>query len=99
MIADLTVLAAKAQQYYQYPTSLGGGGNSFAQLTPDADGIAILAGTAFTNNVNGAYAIKTAGNADSVVIRGVGKVLVRDGIFPTYDITVKPNTTIVQKIY
>ena len=39
VIADLTTLAAKGQQYYAKPTTLGGGGNSFAGLTADAPGL------------------------------------------------------------
>ena len=99
LIADLNTLAAKAQQFYHYPTSLGGGGNSFAALTADSNGIAVLASTAFTNNINGTYTIATAGNADSVIIRGIGKVLLKDGNFSTYDITVKPSVTMLKKIY
>jgi Tfp pilus assembly protein PilE len=36
VIADLTTLSAKAQQYYAKPTTLGG--NSFVALTVDATG-------------------------------------------------------------
>ena len=36
VIADLTTLSAKAQQYYAKPTTLGGGGNSFVGRTSDA---------------------------------------------------------------
>jgi hypothetical protein len=48
VIGDLKKLAIKAQQYYAKPTTLGGGGNSFAVLTADATGLAQLASTAFT---------------------------------------------------
>ena len=63
VIADLTTLAAKAQQYYAKPVTLGGGGNSFVGLTADATGLGDLASVAFTNNANGTYTIKTAGTA------------------------------------
>ena len=43
VIADLTTLSAKAQQYYAKPTTLGGGGNSFVGLTADAAALALLA--------------------------------------------------------
>ena len=33
VIADLTTLAAMAQQYYRKPTAMGGGGNSFVGWT------------------------------------------------------------------
>jgi hypothetical protein len=62
VIADLTTLAAKAQQYFAKPVSMGGGGNSFVGLTADATGLGILASTTFTDNPNGTYTIKTAGD-------------------------------------
>ena len=62
VIADLTTLEAKAQQYYAKPVTLGGGGNSFVGLTADATGLGDLASTAFTNNANGTYTIKDSGN-------------------------------------
>jgi hypothetical protein len=98
VMMDLIMLAAKAQQFYQKPSSLGGGGNSFDGLTADSAGIAILASTAFTNNINGTYTIKTAGNTDSAVFRGVGKVKLNDGTYPTYDLWVSPISTIPRKI-
>lgn len=68
---DLLNLAASAQQYYVKPSSMGGGGNSFAGLSADAAGIAKL--TPKASNDNGTYSVKTAGDATSVVIQGVGK--------------------------
>ncbi|MGA9408755.1 MAG: hypothetical protein WBW71_16600 [Bacteroidota bacterium] len=88
VIADLTTLAAKAQQYYAKPTTLGGGGNSFVGLTADATGLADLASTAFTTNANGTYTIKTAGTATTVVLHGVGSTALSDGTYPSYDMTV-----------
>ncbi len=85
---DLVQLAAKAQQYYRKPTSLGGGGNSFATLTADAAGLALLVSTAFSNNDNGTYSISTAGDATDVIFTGVGKTALADGTFPTYTCTV-----------
>ena len=73
VIADLTTLAVKAQQYYHKPATLTGGGNSFVGLTADASGLGQLASTASTDNANGTYTIKTAGTASSVVLHGVGK--------------------------
>ena len=97
VIADLTTLAAKAQQYYAKPVTLGGGGNSFVGLTADATGWH-LASTAFTNNANGTYTIKTAGTATTVVLHGVGKTALSDGTFPTYDMTVTSQTQTPTKI-
>ena len=98
VIADLTTLAAKAQQYYAKPVSLGGGGNSFVGLTADATGLGILASVAFTNNANGAYTVKTAGTGAAVVLHGVGKTALSDGTFPTYDMTVTPQSQTPAKI-
>ena len=98
VIADLTTLAAKAQQFYAKPVSLGGGGNSFVGLTADATGIGILASAAFTSNANGTYTIKTAGTATQVVLHGVGKTALSDGTFPTYDMTVTAQTQTPTKI-
>lgn len=98
VIADMTTLSAKAQQYYAKPVSLGGGGTSFVGLTADATGIGILASPAFTDNANGTYTIKTAGTATTVVIHGVGKTALSDGTFPTYDMTVTAQTQVPTKI-
>jgi hypothetical protein len=104
VIADLQNLAAKAQQYYAKPTTLGGGGNSFFELTGDATGLAILAGTAFTDNANGTYTILTAGTAAGtpaasakVFLEGVGKTADASGGFPKYKLEVKPATTVLTK--
>ena len=98
VIADLTTLAAKAQQYYAKPTTLGGGGNSFVGLTADAPGLGLLASTAFTNNANGAYTIKTAGTATTLVLEGVGKTALSNGTFCTYDMTVTSSTQVPTKV-
>ena len=98
VIADLTTLAAKAQQYYAKPTTLGGGGNSFVGLSADAPGLGLLASTAFTNNANGAYTIKTAGTATTLVLEGVGKTALSNGTFCTYDMTVTSSTQVPSKV-
>ena len=67
-------------------------------LTADATGISILAGTAFSNNANGVYTVKTAGTAASVVLEGVGKVALSNGSFCTYDMTVTAQTQTPTKI-
>jgi hypothetical protein len=91
---DLVNLASRAQQFYRRPTSLGGGGNSFALLTADAAGIARL--TNKPSNANGSYSIALAGSgsgtAASVEILGVGTevygstfVTVRVRVWPDRD--------------
>ncbi|MCD4699997.1 MAG: hypothetical protein K8R91_05440 [Phycisphaerae bacterium] len=74
VIGDLQGISAKAHQYYLKPTSIGGGGRSFAGLTADAAGLAKL--TTRGTNDNGAYTISTAGDAAEVVVQGAG---VEDG--------------------
>ena len=97
VIADLTNLSAKAQQYYAKPVTLGGGGNSFVGLDASTTGLAILAGTAFTDNANGTYTISVAGTQPTVTLRGVGKTALSDATFPTYTITVLPASTTLTK--
>ena len=98
VISDLTTLAAKAQQFYAKPITLGGGGNSFVGLTADATGLGLLASPAFTDNANGTYTVKTAGSATSVVLHGIGKTALSDGTFPTYDMTVTSQSQTPTKI-
>jgi Tfp pilus assembly protein PilE len=73
---DLVNLAARAQQFYRRPASLGGGGNSFVGLTADAAGLAKLTNMASGKNANGTYTIQAAGTANQVTIQGVGTELV-----------------------
>jgi hypothetical protein len=99
VIADLSTLAAKAQQYYAKPVSLGGGGNSFVGLTNiGVLGIGMLASSPFADNPNGTYSIKTAGTATQVVLHGIGKIALSDGTFPTYDMTVTVQSQTPTKI-
>jgi Tfp pilus assembly protein PilE len=109
VIADLTTLAAKAQQFYAKPVTLGGGGNSFAQggdggagLTATPAGLAYLASPAFTTNANGTYTIKTAGTGNpgaTVVLHGVGAISIDGGVnFPEYDMTVTASNQVPTKI-
>jgi hypothetical protein len=69
VISDLNNLGALAQQYYQKPTSMAGGGNSFA-------GFAIPATLAST--ANGSYTAGT-GTATSIAITGTGTQKGTDG--------------------
>ena len=67
---DLLNLAAKAQQWFRTPTSLGGGGRSFVALSADSTGLAVLTHEPTTEN--GVLAVKTAGDADNVVLQITG---------------------------
>ena len=71
IIVDLQNFAAQANAYYWKPTSQGGGGKSFSnismsQVYPMAE------------NVNAKYYIESAA-ADQCVIDGVGKVVTTNG--------------------
>lgn len=72
---DLVNLASRAQQFYRRPTSLGGGGNSFALLTTTA--ITLL--TNKPSNANGTYSIAVggagSGTSASLEIKGIGNEL------------------------
>jgi hypothetical protein len=65
VINDLLVLGARAQQYYEKPTSLGGGGRTFQNMT-------IEHLTPKPINENGTYAVRW-GNKRKCVLRGIGK--------------------------
>ena len=98
VIADLKTLASKAQHYYNRPITMGGGSKSFVGLTADARGIGLLAGTKYTDNANGTYSIKTAGTATEVVLHGIGKVVMSDGTYPEYDVTVSNQSQNLAKV-
>jgi hypothetical protein len=85
---DLLMLSGRAQQHFVKPVALGGGGGSFAALTADSAGMAMLTST--PTNDNGSYSIQTAGNATQVVLRGVG---VEDGDGDGTDVTVDVTVT------
>jgi hypothetical protein len=76
---DLVNLAARAQQFYRRPAALGGGGNTFNGLSADATGLAKLTNMAGGKNANGTYVIQSAGDANSVTIRGTGTENGKDG--------------------
>lgn len=95
---DLINLASRAQQFYRRPTSLGGGGNSFALLTTSA--ISLL--TNKPTNGNGSYMIETAGTGNGtnalVVLKGIGTetyngspVAVHVYVYPDHDSMVVVN--------
>jgi hypothetical protein len=95
---DLLSLTSRAQAFYQRPTSLNGGGNSFDLLTTGS--IARL--TDVASNGNGSYFIETAGTGSGanarVVIKGIGTelnngspVAVHVFVYPEYDSMVTVN--------
>ncbi len=95
MAADLMNIAAKAQQYYSTPASMAGGGHSYVGLTANTAGMLRLVSTAFSDNSNGVYSIRTAGTASQVVLQGVGREVLSDGSYPTISCTVTPGNAAV----
>jgi len=95
VIADLTTLSAKAQQYYAKPSTLGGGQNSFVGISD----ISVLASSAFTTNANGTYTVKTAGTATCVILQGVGTTQMSDGQYPTYTMSVTSSSQFPTKVH
>lgn len=70
---DLAQIATSAQGWYIKPAMLGGGNNSFAdvtfrEVTFPADSLSSDAMTAY--NLNGTYVIQTGANATSFNVRG-----------------------------
>jgi hypothetical protein len=68
---DLVNLAARAQQFYRRPTSLGGGQNSFDDLGTDMSKLVNGASGATWTNPNGTYTLESAAG-DQAVISGEG---------------------------
>ena len=69
VVGDLNTVAAQAQGWFRKPTSMGGGGRSFAGVTLSAIGSA-------ASNTNGAYSITGTPSATTFTVEGVG---VEDG--------------------
>ena len=85
VVNDLVQLAAKAQQHYRKPVSLGGGGNSYSGI----DSAGSLVSSAFWNNDNGKYFVSTTGTTQ-IVLRGIGRSQNADGTYPEIFMTVTP---------
>ena len=93
---DLINIAVRAQQYYNTPVRMGGGGGSFIGLTADADGMRKLVSPATSNNGNGTYTIRAAGNASRVIIEAIGRMELNDGSLPTMICTVTQGSAMVE---
>jgi hypothetical protein len=61
VVSDCTNLGAMAQQYFKKPSSMGGGGNSFASWAIPSS---------LDTTANGTYAVTTAGTSTGVTITG-----------------------------
>jgi hypothetical protein len=61
VVSDCTNLGAMAQQYFKKPSSMGGGGNSFASWAIPSS---------LDTTANGTYAVSVAGNSTGVTIQG-----------------------------
>lgn len=69
VVNDLTNLAARAQQFYRRPVSLGGGGHDFTNF---------VLTTREQSNPNGSYTA-TGGSATEVTLTGTGTELADNG--------------------
>ncbi len=72
---DLAQLGVRAQTYFRRPTTLGGGGGSFAGLTMNKL-------TSRVTNLNGTYALDpdpVPGGTSSIKISGTGTEVASDG--------------------
>lgn len=85
MTTDMLHLASKARHYYGRPTSMGGGGHSFTNLTMDK-----MVTSNFQNNANGYYELLSVAS-DSVVFQGTGKVVTPGGDSIKIQLSVYPN--------
>lgn len=65
VVGDLNTISSNAQGWYRKPTSMGGGGRSFASITLASVGSP-------SSNTNGSYSITGTPTATSFVIQGVG---------------------------
>lgn len=82
VISDLNNLSAMGQQFYKKPTSMGGGGNSFAAWTIP---------TGLDSTANGTYAATPTATTISIV--GTGTEIGNDGSTPVQaTATVTANT-------
>ena len=93
MTSDLIHIAAKAKHYFSRPSSMGGGGYSFAGLTADDAGMLKLVSQRFLDdNPNGIYIIKVAGDGNEITLQGTGKTPKDDGSFPILECRVTRNS-------
>jgi len=69
VVADIQKISSDAQGWYRKPTSLGGGGRTFATITLTAIG-------APSSNTNGSYSITGTPSATTFTVQGIG---VEDG--------------------
>lgn len=96
MSTDLMNIAVRAQQYYNTPGPMGGGGRSFLGLTADAAGMLKLVSTEMSDNPNGVYSIRAAGNNTRVIFQAIGRFELSDGSFPTLICTVTQGSAMVE---
>jgi hypothetical protein len=80
VVNDLVNLAARAQQYYRRPQSLGGGQNNFSGLSTNGMSklVNVPAGTASWVNANGTYSLESPSDS-AVTLHGYGTEIGSDG--------------------
>lgn len=87
VVADLTNIAAMAQQHYRKPLALGGGGNSFDNWEPPAQLNPTL-------NMNAAMTVTGNAGQGPVVLTATGTEVDSDGNRVTVIMTVGPDRII-----
>ena len=97
VINDLTNLAAKAQQYFVKPVSMGGGGNSFVGIAMQHMAPVASSVTEWSTE-NGAYSISTAGTATAVQLTGTGTFQDSDSNVAQVIMSVSPNAISIVSI-
>ncbi len=80
VVNDLVNLAARAQQFYRRPVSLGGGQNSFAGLATNGISKLVNVPSSSTSwmNANGTYIVQQASDS-MVTLQGSGNEIGNDG--------------------
>ncbi len=91
LVVDMTNIAARAQQFYRRPVSMGGGGGVF----DDSKGGDYMFHSAFTlsdrekSNPNGTYSVTVT--AQQVIITGIGTEISDDGSGEPVTVTMTVN--------
>ncbi|MBU0558392.1 MAG: hypothetical protein KJ799_14410 [Bacteroidetes bacterium] len=95
VINDLNMLAGYAQTYYNKPSQLSGGGNSFQGYTIP---------TNLQSNANGIYSV-TSTSTNQLVINGIGTEFigssggcVQSDLKPEYNITITRSSNSIAKV-
>lgn len=93
--SDLVNLAAKSQQYYRKPASLGGGGNSFVGISSN---LRTIVGAAVATNDNATYSVTGTTVAGQITFIGTGNTEISAGSYPIHQVVVTPSGYTVSSV-